>query len=506
MLGEVVRLQPQGVPGRPFVRPVPKERADLFDVEAERAVLGSLMLAGDDAHAVLDRVSTIIGAESFHDVRHTAVFEAMCAARAKGVPFDPYTIGHELRIMQRLNAIGGNQFVGELSEVLPTVAWIESHARIVAEHAARRRLREYAHALADRAADLSRPVADVRDRAAEAIRRIPVPGVIARTMGDDLDGLHAEHERRLAGVESPALSTGLRDLDRCLNGGLRPGVHFIAARPGVGKTPMALQIAMHAAQNVGPAYFVSKEIVRRELVRAAMSNRSLIVLDRLMDPTKLTEADRSAWSRGAQEIGRLPLLVHDLVEPGCPSTAGEVGAAVESYQATTQKKVRLVVLDHFAKFKTGRRVFDRVQEAVEVSDALRCLAVHLGIPIVVLIHLKRLKAGRSGIFPLPTMDDVAGADDMSRDAASVILLHREDRYPTKKYDEAQPPMEGLVDVFVPKARGAKGAVRCKLRLHGQYQRWTGVDAEPGIDDQPRLPAHASEDFDGEGDGGAEVPF
>jgi replicative DNA helicase len=504
MLGEVVQLQPHGGPARPFVRPAPRERADLFDVEAERAVLGSLMLAGDDAHGALDRVRTMLSAESFHDVRHVAVFEAMCAARGRGVPFDVYTIAHELRVMQRFNAVGGSQFVGELAEALPTVAWIESHARIVAEHAARRRLREYAHALADRATDLSRSVAEVRDRAAEAIRRIPVPGIVARGMGDDLDGLHDEHERRLAGVESPALSTGLRDLDRCLNGGLRPGLHFIAARPGVGKTPMALQIALHVAQHAGPAYFVSKEIVRRELVRAAMANRALIALDRLMDPSKLTETDRGAWSRGAQEIQRLPLVVHDLEEPGCPNTAGEIGAAVESYQAVAQKKVRIVVLDHFAKFKTGRRVFDRVQEAAEVSDALRCLAVRLGIPIVVLIHLKRMKPGRNGIFPLPTMDDVAGADDMSRDAASVILLHREDRYPTKKYDEDQPPMEGLVDVFVPKARGAKGAVRCKLRLHGQFQRWTGVDAEPGIDDQPRLPAHVAADFDE--DSQQEVPF
>lgn len=489
MSGEVVALQQRRPDARPFVRPVPRERADLFDHTAERAVLAAVFLAENGAHEVLDRVLTLVSAASFHEVRHTRVMEAMVALRGRGEPIDFVTVPRELQAMNCLHAVGGPQFVGGLTDDLPTGAFVDAHARIVAEHAARRRMREYALALADRAGDLGRPLADVRDRAAEAIQRIAVPGVVARPIGDDLEGLYAEHERRRAGVEAPALSTGLKDLDRCLGGGYRPGVHFIVARPRIGKTPLALQMALHCAQHIGPAYVLSKEIVRRELARAAMANVGGIALDRLQDAGKMTERDRAQWTLGAQKLGRLPLLIQDLEEPGCPSTAGEIGAAVEAYSAATRQQVRLVVVDHFLKIKTGRRVFDRRAEVEEVSDALRCLAVRLGIPVVVLVHSRRSKPER-GLWKLPTMEDIAESDAPARDASSIVLLHREDYYPTRKYDDAAPPMAGLVDVFVPKVRGSAGAMKCRLRFHGHLQRWTGVEAEPGLDDQPELATHA----------------
>lgn len=492
MPGEVVELavvQRRPAPVAVFQQQPKRERAPLHDLAAERAVLGAVFLANEGAHGVFDRVSAILCAEAFHDPRHAKVFEALQRLRRRGEPIDYVTVPRELQAMQCLNAIGGAQFVGALTDEIPTVAFVESHARIVAEHAARRRLREFGAALADRAGDLDRPLAEMRDRAAEAIRRIPVPGILARPLGDDLAGLHDEHERRLAGTEASALSTGLPDFDRCLGGGLRPGMHLVVARPRVGKTPLALQMATHVARTTGPAYVVSKEITRRELVRAAMASEGGIAIDRLQDPAKMTERDRAQWTLAAQRIGRLPLLVHDEEEPGCPSTVGEIGAAVEAYAAMTRQPVRLVVIDHLLKIKSGRRVFDKRLEVEEVSDAIRCLAVRLHIPIVVLVHHGRGKPER-GVWKLPTMEGIAESDAPARDASSVTLLHREDFYPTKKYDEASPPMPGLVDLFVPKVRGSASATRCRLRFHGALQRWTGVEAEPGVDDRPGLPTHA----------------
>lgn len=500
MSAEVVSLQVEQ--RRPvFVRPVPRVgvgESELFDRAAEQSVLAAPLLAGDlDAelsrqatHAVLERILTILGPESFFEPRHADILRAMVAVRDLGEPIDLVTVSAALRRAERLNAVGGAAYLGELTEALPTIAHVDAHARIVAEHASRRMLVAYAARLRDRALDLGSSLADVRDRAAEAIRTLPVPGRVARPIGEDLEPLRAHMDRQISGAELPAVSTGLKDLDALLGGGYRVGVHYLVARPRVGKTALATQIAVHVARTEGPAYILSKEIVRQELLRVMVAQVGRIGVDRLQQPALMTERDHGCWYGAAREISRLPIAVQDDAEPGCPRTVGELGAAIQAWSVSLGRKPRLVVVDHLLKLRSSRRLFDRRMEVEDISEGLRLLALRLEIPILVLLHVKRISKDR-GLWRIPTLEDAAESDAPARDARSVFILHREDFYPTKKYPEDQPPMAGLVDVFAPKVRGAESMKRARLRFNGGLQHWTGVEAESGFDDQPGPSAHAA---------------
>jgi replicative DNA helicase len=497
MSGEIVSLR--GAPIQVHAQPQQLravEAEPLYDLDAERAVLAAVLLSGEDdvdlsrerTHAMVDRIATQVGGSSFHSPACACIWEAMVALRRRGEPIDVRTLAHQLRAVERLNAVGGVQFLGELTETLPTLAHIDAHVRIVAEFAARRRLVEYGRILIAQAQNLTRPLADVRDGAARTIQRLPVPGRVARPLGESIDAERERMDRSRAGIESLSVSTGMSDLDDLLLGGWRVGVHYLVARPRVGKTALALQMSLATAEHVGPVFFLSKEIVRSELLRAAVANLGQIGMDRLQNPKTMTARDESAWVSAAQKLARLPLGVIDDQEPGSPRTVAELGAAVQAFATSLGRPPALVVVDHLLKLKASRRYMDRRAEVEEISDSLRLLSLQLEVPILVLLHVKRMAKER-GLWRIPTLEDAAESDAPARDARSVLILHREDFYPTKKYPEDQPPMAGLVDVLAPKVRGAESMRRCRLRFIGALQRWTSVEAEAGLDDQPGRSAH-----------------
>lgn len=444
----------------------PSPVENLVDRAAERAVLGALFLDGA-ADGCVVKVRTILpDPRAFGDVRHVSIYEAILAVVARGEAITYATVGHALRAADRLNAVGGLPYLAEMTDEVLGLTWVESHARLVAEMHARRVLRSYGDALSRRAVDLSRPVAEIRDGAAKAIREVTIPGATPVTLGSDLEAMWRRVEEVASGAVAPLLATGLAPLDRVLDGGFAPGkVYLLAARPRVGKTALAMQVALNVARAGGAVYVASLEIPAADLVRQSVACLASVDHTRIAKAT-LTDDEASRAVRASNELARLPIYRVDPTTPGCPRTVAALGAAVAALPAAPS----LIILDHVGKLRSLTRHRERRDAIAEVSEGLCDLAKQTGAAVLALAHINRDGAER------PTLEHLADADALGKDADGVLLMHRDDLYPPRRRDAA-PPEPGVGLVLAAKVRGAPVNALCKLRLRGEFQRWDPVEAD-----------------------------
>lgn len=438
---------------------------NLVDDGAERAVLGALFLDGDASGALAKVRAILPDARAFGVPSNGAVFAAMLVVADRGEALTYSTVAHALRGADQLNAAGGLAGLSALSDAIPSVAFVESHARIVAELAARRTLRDYGRALMARAADLGRSIGDVRDGAAKAIRDVAVPGARAAMLGDGVVEMWQRVEDVAEGRVVPLVSSGLAPLDRVLGGGFARGkAYLLAARPRVGKTALAMQVALSVARGGGTVYVVSLEIPQADLVRQSVACLGSV------DHTRIAKAQLNADETqramdASNELGNLPVFVVDSTTPACPRTVPALASAVTALP----KSPDLIVLDHVGKMSSVGRYRERRDAIAEISGALCDLAKRTGAVLLTLAHITRADAER------PTLEGLAEADALGKDADGVVLMHRDDLYPPRKTKE--PPEKGVALVLGAKIRGAAVNEMCKLRLRGEFQRWDPVETD-----------------------------
>lgn len=444
---------------------------NLVDEVAERAVLGALFL--DETGASAQRVRAVLPEpRAFGRTENATVYAAMIEVSGRGEAITYATVAHALRAADRLNAVGGLQYLAALSDEIPSVAFVESHARIVAELAARRTLRDYGRALMARATDLGRSIGDVRDAAAKAIREVAVPGARVAMLGDGVAEMWQRVEDVAEGRVVPLVSSGLAPLDRVLGGGFARGkAYLLAARPRVGKTALAVQVALSVARGGGAVYVVSLEIPQTDLVRQSVACLGSV------DHTRIAKAQLNADETqramaASNELGNLPVFVVDSTTPGCPRTVPALASAVASLPAPPD----LIVLDHVGKMNSVGRYRERRDAIAEISGALCDLAKRTGAVVLTLAHITRADAER------PTLEGLAEADALGKDADGVVLMHRDDLYPPRKAKEA--PEKGVALVLGAKIRGAAVNEMCKLRLRGEFQRWDPIETD--APDAPRF--------------------
>lgn len=438
---------------------------NLVDEVAERAVLGAIFLDGEPSGAVARVRAVLPDARSFGAPANAAVYAAVLEVLGRGEAITYATVAHALRSVDRLNAVGGLQYLASLSDEIPSVAFVESHARIVAELAARRTLRDYGRALMARAADLGRPIGEVRDGAAKAIREVSVPGARAATLGDGVMDMWQRVEDVAEGRVVPLVSSGLAPVDRILGGGFARGkAYLLAARPRVGKTALAVQIALEVARAGGVVYVASLEIPSADLVRQSVAYLASVDHTRIAK-AQLNQDETRAAMKASNELENLPVHVVDPTTPGCPRTVPALHAAVDALPAPPT----LIILDHVGKMRSVGRHRERRDAVAEISDGLCDLAKRTNAALLTLAHITREGADR------PTLEGLAEADALGKDADGVILMHRDDLYPPKK--SKGPPEKGVALVLGAKVRGSAVNEMCKLRLRGEFQRWEPVEAD-----------------------------
>jgi len=357
------------------------------NIEAEQSLLGALLIDKDSIVRISELVSPI---HFYRTEQHGAIYEAIQSLFDKREPIDLVTLTEELKRKGVYDKIGGSSYLTSLVNTVPTSAHIEQYARIVKEHSVRRNLIVQATKLIENAYDESQPVAELLEYAESSlfaisqdnVKRdfIPIKDVLTESF-DRLDELQ-KNAGKLRGVP-----TGFRDLDNKLAGMQNSNLIILAARPGVGKTSMAVNIAQHVAVNVNlPVGIFSLEMSQEELVDRLLVAQADIDAWKLKTG-KLDEKDYDKLSLAMGALAEAPLYIDDT--PGI--NISELRTKARRLQI--EHGLRFVIVDYLQLIH-GRNLENRVQEVSEISQALKNLARELKIPVLALSQLSRAVESR----------------------------------------------------------------------------------------------------------------
>jgi replicative DNA helicase len=432
-------------------------------LEAERAVIGSLLLLPE----ACDEVALLVRPEDFYDAAHRAVFGHMLALHDDGRQIDPLLLSQRLKDAEQYEQVGGAAYLLELSQEVATAAHAEYYARIVRDKAV---LRSLIHASTDIIQEAYEPSTDARamlSRAEERVFRIldmkgetqvrPVRDVLH----DSLARIDArmQHQHAYGGLE-----TGFIDYDE-LTGGLHNSeLVILAARPSMGKTALAINMAEHVAIDGArkPALVVSLEMSALELGDRLLCSRARVNSHRLRNG-QLNAEDSRRLVQTAADISRAPLFIDD--SPSRNMT--EIAATARRLKR--QEDLALVVIDYLQLIEPDNPRDPRQEQVARISRRLKGLARELSIPVLCLAQLNRqVEATRDN---RPQLSHLRESGAIEQDADVVVFVHREEFYQSN--DEDRERVKGQADLLIRKQRnGPTGDVKLTwLHEFTRFENW-----------------------------------
>ena len=435
------------------------------DLHAERAVLGAVLLRSEE---VLPLIASKVDAADFYHPAHALIFRCMQALDARREPIDVVTLPDELRRANKLNAVGGLQYLGELAEATPTTANAEAHASIVAELAVVRRLQTLGQTIVDAATNSGSTADQIQTMVSATLAKVCLTRSASATvtLEDEVAALWTELEQSSDPV--PPRSTGVRDLDEILGGGTQPGQFVvIAARPAMGKTSLALQIGESMARSQGrPSLFFSLEMPRRELRLRLICSAADIEREQLLKRS----LDDDGWdrlNRAGAELARVPLLINDTKELTFASLR-----AIALQETAKRGPLGAVIVDYLQLMETTQSDENRARQIAEITRGLKVLAGVLECPVFALSQLSRKVEERPNKRPM--LSDLRESGAIEQDADIVVFVYRDEVYNKGTEDK------GIAELIVAKQRnGPTNTARVRFRA----DRTTFID----LDESERQP-------------------
>ena len=391
-------------------------RVPPHSLEAEVSVLGALLL---DKNAIVS-VAEFLHSDHFYDAKHSSIFEAMLSLYEAREPIDVVTVGEHLKKQKRLKEVGGATYLAELVNRVPTSAHVEHYGKIVKDQAIKRALMQAAARLVEFSLDEGMVADELLDRAESEVFSLtqqhlaqaftPVRAALAESF-DRLDELH-KSQGGLRGVPS-----GFKSIDDALAGFQKSNLIILAARPGIGKTALALNIAQFIAVNVKrPVGIFSLEMSKEELVDRLLVAQADIDAWRLKTG-KLDENDFTKLSDAMGELAEAPLYIDDT------PALSVLEMRTKARRLQVEKGVDLLVVDYLQLVR-GRNLENRVQEVSEISQGLKNLARELKLPVIAISQLSRAVEQRG--TRRPQLADLRESGAIEQDADVVMFLWHED--------------------------------------------------------------------------------
>jgi replicative DNA helicase len=428
------------------------------NLEAEQSTLGGMLLSQE---AVAEVVEEIAGVD-FYAGKHELIYNAILNLFGRGEPTDVIAVTDELNKQGNLLKAGGSDYLHSLASYVPTAANAGYYAKIVGDKAILRRLIDAGTRIAQSGYDSQGEVEDLVNQAQAEVYKVS-----SQSSKEDYVGLSdsleaAIHDIELAqnrGGEMTGTPTGFTDLDAYTHGLHAGQLIIVAARPAVGKSTFALDIARNASVRHNQAtIFFSLEMGRSEIAMRMLSAESSIYLQSMRKGT-ISEGD---WTRLAAVRGRIndaPLYIDD------SPNMSLVEIRAKCRRLAQQVDLKLVVIDYIQLMSSGKKVESRQQEVSEFSRALKLLAKELGLPVVALSQLNR--QAEQSKDKRPELSHLRESGSLEQDADVVVLLHREGIY------ERDHPRAGEADLILAKQRnGPTGTVT--VAFHGQYSRFVNM--------------------------------
>jgi replicative DNA helicase len=437
------------------------ERTPPQDINAEQSVLGGMLLSKD---AIADVVETLHG-NDFYRPAHQTIFDVVLDLYGRGEPADAVTVAAELAKRGEIARIGGAPYLHTLISSVPTAANAGYYAKIVAERAILRRLVEAGTRIVQLGySGVGNEVDDIVDRAQAAIydvterRQSEDYSILESLLQPTMDEIEASGHR---GGGLTGVPTGFADLDSLTNG-LHPGqLIVIAARPAVGKSTMALDIARAASiRHNQTSVLFSLEMSKHEITMRLLSAEARIPLQ-TMRTGQMRDDDWVKLTRRLGEMASAPLYIDD--SPNL--TMMEIRA--KSRRLKQRNELRLVIVDYLQLMTSHSKVENRQQEVSQISRSLKLLAKELEVPVIALSQLNRGPEQRND--KRPQLSDLRESGAIEQDADVVILLHREDMY------ERESPRAGEADLIVAKHRNGPTST-IVVAFQGHYSRFVDMAA------------------------------
>jgi replicative DNA helicase len=394
-------------------------RKVLEDLAAERAVLGAVLAD----NTLLANVAEVVHSDDFSSPQHGAIFSAMLKLDSTQRQVDHLTLAEELKVMGQLAAVGGPAYLMALDQGVPLTHNAVQYATIVRDQALRRRLASVGREILEMASQETGDVEVILDESERKLfnlaekRREGDLRAVSELMEQTLDLLD-KMKASSSGVTG--LSTGYVDLDMQLTG-LHPGeLIILAARPGIGKTSLAMNIAMHAALKEDKAVAIfSLEMPADQLLMRLLASSARVDMKKLRGG-RLTQHDEEKFQEMAGALYNAPIYIDD---------SGGLSPFDLRAKARRLKqkdpRLSLIVIDYLQLMHQKGKVESRQLEVSEISRALKQLAKELEVPVIALSQLNRKVEERKGGKPM--LSDLRESGSIEQDADVVMFIHREDQ-------------------------------------------------------------------------------
>jgi replicative DNA helicase len=426
-------------------------------VHTEVAILGAMLL---DGVAISDATSKL-KSDDFSLDSHQRIYRAMVELMAKGHGIDYLTVQEELARRRELDSVGGPAYLAYLSEGIPRNFNIESYVRIVKDKSLLRQLMSIFHDGQIRASDQSEDAITVlgdveallADVADSAIQRglAGIGEIVAQSFGS-IDALYEQ------GREVTGLATRYTEFDRMTSGLQDSELIIIAARPSMGKTAWAINIAQNAAVHDGKVVAVfSLEMSKESLLRRMLASEALVGSRKLQTGTMLRE-DKGKLMKALERLMESKMFIDDT--PGI--TLAEMRAKARRLKQQ-EGRLDLIVVDYLQLMTgtnaSGKRGFEnRTQEVSSISRGLKALAKEMKIPVLALSQLSRGSEQRTG-DKKPLLSDLRESGSIEQDADVVAFIHREEYY-----NRDDPEVQGKAEIIIAKQRnGPTGSIELAFR-------------------------------------------
>ncbi|HLU26542.1 MAG TPA: replicative DNA helicase [Longimicrobiales bacterium] len=446
------------------------DRHPPYAPEAEISVLGAMLIDGD---AVAKAVE-IVDDGMFYREANRRIFRAMARLFERGQVVDPVTLSEELNKTGELEAVGGVAYLAELLDAVPTAANVEYHARIVRERALLRRLIDASTQIIRSAYEVGEKTVDqILDEAEQRIFQVAqshdrggfvwIKQILYPTF-EEIEKLQSA-KGGLTGVP-----TGFPDLDSMTGGLQRGDLIVLAARPSMGKTSLAIGIALHAAiSHQVPTAVFSLEMSKEQIVQRMLCHEALVDLGKL----RRGMLDDDDYVRLAQAAGHLNTAPIWIDESGSLTNL-EMRAKARRLKAD-HRELGLIVVDYIQLMHSAGKVENRQQEVSEISRSLKALAKELDVPILALSQLSRAPEQRAD--HRPQLSDLRESGSIEQDADVVLFLYRPERYLATREEAIEQGVAGLAELIIAKQRnGPTGMVQ--LYFRGESTRFESRTDRP----------------------------
>jgi replicative DNA helicase len=433
------------------------------NIEAEESLLSAILV---DNTALLEVVETLSAAD-FYRTAHQKIYDAITDLFDKAEPIDLVTLNNHLKEKGHLEAVGGSAFLARLVDVVPLAANAQHYARIVHDKAVLRRLIEKANAISKRCFQEQGPTDEIVDFAENAIFEIADQKArqafypLSKLIDVNIDFLEEKQKNKSLVTGVP---TGFGQLDNLTSGLQNSDLIILAARPSMGKTALALNIARNAAVEAGvPVAVFSLEMSKEQLSLRLLCSEARIDSSRLRSGFFSME-DWQRLTDAAGVLSAAPIFIDD----SASLTAMEVRA--KARRLKMDKNIGLIVIDYLQLMQGRAGAERRDLEISEISRSLKALAKEINLPVIALSQLNRMLEQRND--RRPRLSDLRESGALEQDADVVAFIYRDEVY----NKEENNPNKGTAEIILAKQRnGPTGDI--KLTFLNAYTRFENLAPE-----------------------------